>query len=524
MYACVSNTQVRTLPGQNLNAFGYVHIAPLTYSDGSVDFYGIWARVSSMFRNEGLRILSESDLNNFPRSNLGQVLYCTINHFYSSSAGGLGGKYATVIIECRDVLNREIYYGKGKFQGIFTESDDLDAVLKLAFQGFAVCYIGFNQALLVDINKEIEHHFAKSEIVDLGEEQLKLYYDNNFKDLNQIEGIWSEVENKQNKIGIFNDKVSTNRDYVAIIVESHTPFWSPKQVKIEFEKTAYSNTYSTVYYMHDHLRQGTTSTITQEGLLEINLKNPDGTTFKSYFVKNYPINVRGESNKENEISPGTSIFTGSGFLIDQIGFVVTNFHIVKEKDNIEVVFPQINESFKATIALSDKNYDLAILRLSDFDYFKVYSTDIPYSISESVSVNLGQSVFTLGFPLGEILGKFPKFSTGEISSLYGIQDDPRVYQISNPIQPGNSGSPLFNNKGALIGVVVASINAKYLFEKIDIIPQNINFAIKSDYLLNIISMLPEGNRIISRSSKLSKATIEDQVKLLTPFILHVKAK
>jgi S1-C subfamily serine protease len=126
--------------------------------------------------------------------------------------------------------------------------------------------------------------------------------------------------------------------------------------------------------------------------------------------------------------------------------------------------------------------------------------------------------------LGDVLGKSPKFSSGNINSLYGIQDDPRLYQISNPVQPGNSGSPLFSEKGELVGIVVASINAKYLYEEADILPQNINFAIKSDYLINLLSMLPEGDKAIKRSTKLTGREIENQVKLLTPYILQIKAR
>ena len=96
------------------------------------------------------------------------------------------------------------------------------------------------------------------------------------------------------------------------------------------------------------------------------------------------------------------------------------------------------------------------------------------------------------------MGDNSRFSSGRINSLYGIQDDPRLLQISNPLQPGNSGGPLFSSKGELIGVVVSSLSAKYFFyDNAGIIPQNVNFAIKISYLRNIFSMLPEGQQSFS---------------------------
>lgn len=521
---CVSTTQTRILPGVSLNGFGYVYISPIVYPDGSVDRYGIKTKVASMFSNEGLRILSEDGVKNFDRNKLGQVLFCTISHFHSSLAAGLGGTYATVIIDCYDALNRHIFHGKGKFQGVFTVSDDLDGAVKRAFQGFAARYRGFNPILAVNIREEIKRQYTDWEMINLDIEQLHNYYDQNLDDLNQIEGIWSEVENKQYKIGIIKDEDSSKRDFVAIIVESNTPFWLPKQLKIEFENTAYKNAYSAYYYMLDHSKQGTTAMITEEGLLEFNLKNTGGTTFKTNFIKNYPLNVGGEYDRITGSPQEKSVIKGSGFLISQSGLVVTNYHVVEGKENVEVVFPQTNETLNASIALKDKINDIAVLRLADFNFSKIFSGAIPYSISSSKTVSLGQNVYTLGYPLSRVLGKSAKFSRGTISSLFGIQDDPRLYQISNPIQPGNSGGPLFNDKGELIGIILASINAKYLFEKADILAQNVNFAIKSDYLINLISMLPDGDKVLRRRTMLIGKKLEEQVKMITPYILQIKAR
>ena len=174
--------------------------------------------------------------------------------------------------------------------------------------------------------------------------------------------------------------------------------------------------------------------------------------------------------------------------------------------------------------MKDKNNDLAILRLQQFDYSKIYSFPIPFIISNSSNSKIGENVFTLGFPLGELLGKNSKFSSGTINSLYGIQDDPRVFQVSNPIQPGNSGGPLFDYNGKIIGVIFSSLNAKFFYENADIIPQNVNFAVKSNYLLNLISLLPDEAEILNRKNLLSNLPNEMQIELIQPFIINVIAK
>ncbi len=92
------------------------------------------------------------------------------------------------------------------------------------------------------------------------------------------------------------------------------------------------------------------------------------------------------------------------------------------------------------------------------------------------------------------------------------------------IQPGNSGSPLFNSNGEFIGLVFSSLNAKFFYENSDIIPQNVNFAVKSNYLLNLISLLPDEKEISDRKNLLKDLPLEKQIELIQPFIVNVKAE
>lgn len=120
------------------------------------------------------------------------------------------------------------------------------------------------------------------------------------------------------------------------------------------------------------------------------------------------------------------------------------------------------------------------------------------------------------------MGTKSRLSTGRITSQFGIQDDPRLFQISNPLQPGNSGGPLFNTKGEFVGIVVSGLNAKYFYENVGIIPQNVNFAIKASYLQNLIYMMPEGDEIVNRKNLVKQTTMEEQIEQLNPFMVQIR--
>jgi len=232
--------------------------------------------------------------------------------------------------------------------------------------------------------------------------------------------------------------------------------------------------------------------------------------------------------EEKESSETTTeqpaVARGTGFLFARSGLVATNYHVISDGKNIHVYFPKADLGFDATVELKDINNDLAVLKIKDFAYDDIFSQVIPFGVKRSSTVQLGEEVFTLGFPLGELLGKSAKFSDGTISSLSGALGSANLFQINNPIQPGNSGGPLFDRDGNLIGIVVAILDAKFFYENLDIIPQNVNFAIKADYLINLISMLSEGPSILSRKGSLQDKLQEEQVNSLVPYIVTVRVR
>jgi tetratricopeptide (TPR) repeat protein len=190
-------------------------------------------------------------------------------------------------------------------------------------------------------------------------------------------------------------------------------------------------------------------------------------------------------NQQPKIAEGTVLGTGTGFLVASQKYVVTNSHVVEGAGTIKVKFLN-GEVIEATVESKDISNDVAVLKLS-----KTTSTNInKLKLGDPSQMRLGDKIFTVGFPMTNMLGTNLKYSEGVISSVTGLQDDPRFFQISVPIQPGNSGGPLFNMDGEIIGITTATIGTVRAIERTGgTIPQNVNFAIKSSFVRNTLGSI-----------------------------------
>ena len=183
---------------------------------------------------------------------------------------------------------------------------------------------------------------------------------------------------------------------------------------------------------------------------------------------------------------------GSGFYISKLRHIVTNAHIVNGCRLIEVG----NESRKATAATvisSDKRNDLALLKTElpkqtgDSNSFSQPTglKMVPSKQSghlRSKDVKLGEKVIVAGYPYGEIISRTIKVTSGIVSATRGFSDDTGQFQLDAAVQPGNSGGPIFDSRGNIIGVVVARINKLKMAKAMGSIPENSNFAIKTSTL------------------------------------------
>ena len=173
--------------------------------------------------------------------------------------------------------------------------------------------------------------------------------------------------------------------------------------------------------------------------------------------------------------------SGTGFFITTDGYFVTNQHVVESAKSI-VILAANGKKFPAEVIRVDSANDIAIL--------KAEGTFRALPVQTSQSVRRGDKVFTLGFPNTSVQGVEPKYTEGVISSLTGVRDEPNNYQISVAIQPGNSGGPLISSLGNVIGIVASKLSAEAMLKRGGSSPENVNYAVKSNYLVELISTLP----------------------------------
>ena len=208
---------------------------------------------------------------------------------------------------------------------------------------------------------------------------------------------------------------------------------------------------------------------------------------------------------------------GTGFFIDKKGYIATNYHVVEDASEIEIEFVRngVKQTFPAKIVQSDRQNDISIIKItsSDFNAF----AKLPYNFKTNIS-DVGSNVFALGYPLAlSLMGTEIKFTDGKISSKTGIQGDITSYQISVPIQPGNSGGPLFDFDGNLIGITSSGVN-----RKLDI-TENVNYAIKSSYLKNLIDVL-DYKLTLPNDTSISNMTLTEKIKKLSDYVVLIKIK
>jgi S1-C subfamily serine protease len=158
------------------------------------------------------------------------------------------------------------------------------------------------------------------------------------------------------------------------------------------------------------------------------------------------------------------LVTGTGFFVTPAGHVITNAHVVSGCKSVQ------SASGMLTVLAVDEASDLALLRT------KATPTEVA-KVRSGRGPKPGEAVVAIGFPLTDLLGSDPSVTTGVISSLAGIKNDRRFIQITAPVQPGNSGGPLFGENGTVIGVVVGKLDAIAVAQATGDIPQNVNFAV-----------------------------------------------
>jgi S1-C subfamily serine protease len=172
---------------------------------------------------------------------------------------------------------------------------------------------------------------------------------------------------------------------------------------------------------------------------------------------------------------------GSGVLFNSLGFVLTNQHVVDGASSVSVVIGNAGHQveYEAGVVGVDADIDLALLKITDVAFGGVAAP--PFSFQTKASV--GEEIFALGYPMAlSGLGAEMKYTNGSVSANSGFNGDMKTMQISVPIQGGNSGGPLFNAQGELIGITNAKIRSD--------IADNVSYAIKSIFVEAFLGSMP----------------------------------
>jgi len=197
--------------------------------------------------------------------------------------------------------------------------------------------------------------------------------------------------------------------------------------------------------------------------------------------------------------------TGTGFYVARDGSLITNNHVVAACTSLRI--SNGHDGVPVKVIAVDAQRDLALLQApKPVGAVAVFRSD---------KSKLGENVVVVGFPLSGLLSSQPIVTSGIISALAGMRDNQRELQISAPIQPGNSGGPLFDSSGRITGVVVATLDTVRLARAIGVVPENVNFAIKSDEARQFLAA--HGVTVMTAASgkDLSTAAIAEQAVKMT---------
>jgi len=203
--------------------------------------------------------------------------------------------------------------------------------------------------------------------------------------------------------------------------------------------------------------------------------------------------------------------TGTGFAVGEDGQIVTNHHVVADCAEVRIR-PPGQEAQAEAVVVRDPRNDLALLR---------GPVRLPVAaIRDDGGIRAGDSVVAVGFPLPGLLASEANVTTGTVSALAGIDNDTRFLQITVPIQPGNSGGPLLDLAGRVVGVVVGKLDALQVASLTGDIPQNVNFAIKA----SVVRTFLQASGVAERRTKGIEDVYGEEPRELSPAVIGAQAR
>lgn len=323
-----------------------------------------------------------------------------------------------------------------------------------------------------------------------------------------IEGIYEKIGDGQSAKYTLAIKKISNVEYHAIYIsgalDQFTTNWNEGDLKAKITKTATPNFYKVEWYMADKSINTNLYVSFDKGLMKT-IWSENG--MEEIYLKLYPTSESALATINPEITS-----SGTGFAINNQGYILTNNHVIENAKSITVrgINADFKTAYSAEIIIRDKNNDLALLRIND-DRINNYSKP-PFGFKTTLS-DVGETVYALGYPLRATMGDEIKLTNGIVSSKSGFQGDITNYQISVPVQPGNSGGPLLDSKGNVIAV----ISAKHVGA------ENASYAVKISYLLNMVQLSGEAIQV-NDVNIIANDDLPSQVKKVKDFIYIIECK
>jgi len=201
--------------------------------------------------------------------------------------------------------------------------------------------------------------------------------------------------------------------------------------------------------------------------------------------------------------------TGTGFFINDQGHIITNSHVVKDCKQINTLYQ--GSKVSTSLVTNDPRNDLALLKAT------VRPSAIAYFRSGR-GIRAGDDILAFGFPFESILSDYLKGTKGMVNALAGLGNDTRFMQVSASVQPGNSGGPLLDQAGNVVGVVTAKMNAIKMAKYSGDIPQNVNFALKASLVRDMLEVKDIDYETASFKRELKAVDIFDRAKKFTVLV------
>ena len=487
---------------------GYQYIVTNDITWGvNKNIYGINNQIKKLFNEKGFGTYDNPLDGDFSDINPNSLYNPCINLYVSFSSDGTAGD-RSVKLFFRNCKNEIVFQGSTTLpRTSYNWTLDYQKKINWMLSPMKYLKVKYDSLLTPKID------YPELEITNETENTLRAYYDSNNEDL--VEGVYRNI--KDPKDPGFNMKVGVKKrgnEYVGIVLEKmeYSKF-KKGEVKFVLEESAVNSIFPFKFYMGNKYPQDGTAILEDNVLLTFNYTigdiNKDIT-----FMKLYPkISSKSSLNPNNSDSNWSG--NGSGIIISKDGYIVTNNHVVENMNDFEVEFKYAQEirSFHAKVVKTDPTNDLAILKIDDqnFNDFK----SIPYNFYTR-SADVGTEVFALGYPMAlSVMGKDIKFTDGRISSKTGYMGDITTYQTTTPIQPGNSGGPLFDHNANLLGINSSGLRKD--------VADNVSYTIKTNYLVNLIDVLPKTIPLPSTTWIASKPLTE-QIKILSNYVVLIKVR